>query len=53
VAQEKVNTYKHQQTYTILSDEDIISRYSKTFKILTKRVMDTPRYVCVLCETLF
>jgi len=52
VAQEKVNTYKHQQTYTILSDEDIISRYSKAFKALTKRSMDTPRHVCVSCERL-
>jgi len=52
VAQEKVNTYKHQQTYTILSDEDIISKYSKAFKALTKRSMDTPRYVCVSCERL-
>jgi len=52
VAQEKVNTYKHQQTYTILSDEDIISKYSKAFKTLTKRSMDTPRYVCVSCKRL-
>jgi len=44
--------YKYQQTYTILSDEDIISKYSKTFKALTKRSMDTLRYVCVSCERL-
>lgn len=52
VAQEKVNTYKHRQINTILSDEDIISRYSKAFKALTKRSMDTPRYACVSCERL-
>jgi len=52
VAQEKVNTYKHQQICTILSDEDIIFQYSKAFKALTKRSMDTPRYVCVSCERL-
>jgi len=50
VTQKKVNTYKHQQTYTILSDEDIVSKYSKAFKALTKRSMDTCRYVCVSCE---
>jgi len=51
VAQEKVNTYKH-QIYTILSDEDIIFKYSKAFKALTKRSMDTPRYICIPCERL-
>jgi len=52
VTQEKINTYKHQQTYTILSDENIISKYSKAFKALTKRSVDIPRYVCVSCERL-
>jgi len=52
VAQEKINTYKHQQIYIILSDEDIIFRYSKAFKTLTKRSMNTPRYVCISCERL-
>jgi len=50
VAQKKINTYKHQQICTILSDEDIIFKYSRAFKTLTKRSMDTPRYVCVSCE---
>jgi len=52
VTQEKANTYKHQQSCIILSDEDIISRYGKAFKALTKRSLDTPRYVCVSCERL-
>jgi len=37
VAQEKVNTYKHQQSCIILSDEDIIFKNGKAFKALTKR----------------
>jgi len=52
LAQEKTNMYKYQQACTILSDEDIISRYSNAFKALTKRSMDTPRYVYVSCERL-
>ncbi|XP_077272806.1 uncharacterized protein LOC143903224 [Temnothorax americanus] len=50
--QEKANMYKHQQSCTILSDDDIISRYSNAFKAFTKRCMDTPRYVCASCERL-
>jgi len=45
VAQDKVNTYEHQQIYTILSDEDIIFKCSKAHKPLTKQFMDTLRYV--------
>jgi len=52
VVQEKVNTYKYQRFCIILRGEDIISRYGKAFKALTKRSPDTPRYVCVSCEKL-
>lgn len=51
-AQEKADMYKHQQTEIILSDDDIISRYSEAFKALTKRSVDTAEYVCVSCERL-
>jgi len=51
-AQEKANMYKHHQTCTILSDEDIISKYSNSFKALTKRSINTPRHVCISCEKL-
>jgi hypothetical protein len=51
-AQEKVDIYKRQQTDTIMSDDDIFSKYKKAFKVLKKRLMDTPRYACVSCETL-
>jgi len=49
-AQEKTNMYKHHQTCIILSDEDIISKYSNSFKALTKRSINTPRHVCISCE---
>ncbi|XP_036140365.1 uncharacterized protein LOC118644830 [Monomorium pharaonis] len=52
VAQNRANMYKHHQSLTDLSDDDIISKYSKAFKALTKRSIDTPRYVCVSCERL-
>ena len=52
LAQDRANMYKHHQSLTDLSDDDIISKYSKAFKALTKRSMDTPRYVCVSCERL-
>jgi len=35
-----------------LSDKDIISKYSNTFKALIKRSIDTPRHVCISCEKL-
>jgi len=44
--------YKHHQACTILSDEDIISKYSNSFKALTKRFMDAFRHACILCERL-
>lgn len=52
LAQEKADMYKHQQTYIILSNDEIISKYHNAFKILTKRSVDTPRYICVSCERL-
>ena len=50
--QEKADMYKHQQTDTILSDDDIISKYHNAFIALKKRSLDTPRYICVSCERL-
>jgi len=45
--------YKHQHIDTVLSDEDIISKYKNAFKALKlKRSMDIPRYVYVSCERL-
>ena len=51
-AQKKADMYKHQQTDTFLSDDDIISKYHIAFKALTKRSTDTPRHICVSCEKL-
>src|SRR5580765_2088899 len=51
-AEEKADMYKHQQTDTILSDDDIIFKYHKAFKDLNKRSTDTPRHICVSCEKL-
>jgi len=51
-AQEKADAYKHQQTDTIMSDDDIISKYHQAFKALIKRSTNTPRYACVSCEKL-
>jgi len=39
-------------TDTILSDDDIISKYREAFKALTKRSADTPQYVCISCDRL-
>jgi len=50
-AQENTSMYKHHQAYIILSDEDIISKYSNSFKALTKCSMDTP-HACISCERL-
>jgi len=50
--QEKANMYKYHQSDTILSQEEIISKYTNAFKALTKRSLDLPRYVCVSCERL-
>jgi len=52
LSQKQANVYKYYQSFTNLSDDVIISKYSKAFKALTKRSMDTPRYVCVSCERL-
>ncbi|KAL6420061.1 hypothetical protein ACFW04_011918 [Cataglyphis niger] len=51
--QEKSDRYKHQQTDTFLSDDDIISRYHKTFETLIKRSTDTSRYICVSYQRLY
>ena len=51
-AEEKADMYKHQETDTILSDDDIIFKYHKAFKALIKRSTDTPRHICVSCEKL-
>jgi len=36
-AEEKADMYKQQQTDTIMSDDDIISKYHQAFKALVKR----------------
>lgn len=51
-AQEKADIHKRQQTDTIMSDDDIFSKYENSFKALKKRLIDTPRYACVSCEKL-
>ncbi|XP_071582385.1 uncharacterized protein [Temnothorax nylanderi] len=51
-AQQKAYMYKHQQNRTTLSEDEIMSRFKNAFKAFTKRSMDTPRYVCALCERL-
>jgi len=51
-AQEKASMYKHHQACTILSDKGIISKYSNSFKALTKRSMDISRHACIPCERL-
>jgi len=43
--------YKHHQNDIILSQEEIISKYSNAFKAWTKRSLDL-RYVCISCESL-
>jgi len=48
----KASMYTHHQAYNILSDKDIISKFSNSFKALTKCSMDTPRYACISCERL-
>lgn len=35
-----------------LSEDEIISKNSTVFTLLTKRNMDTPRFVCLSCEKL-
>ncbi|KAL6416969.1 hypothetical protein ACFW04_014763 [Cataglyphis niger] len=44
--------YKHKQTDTFLSDDDIISKYREAFKALIKRLADTLRHICISCEKL-
>ena len=51
-AQEKADIYKRNQTDAIVSDGDIFSKYKNAFKILKKRVMDTPHHACISCERL-
>ncbi|KYN07689.1 hypothetical protein ALC62_01337 [Cyphomyrmex costatus] len=53
LAEEKAKRmYRHEQTYTSLSEKEIFSAFKNAFKAYTKRTMDTPRCVCVSCERL-
>lgn len=52
LAQEKADAYKCHQNNIMMSDDDIISKYSCAFKALTKRSMDVPRNICLSCERL-
>ena len=46
LAQEKADTYKHQQTEIILSDDDIVSKYN-AFTVLRKFSLNIPQYSCI------
>ena len=35
-----------------LNEDEIISKYSASFTLLTERIIDTPRFVCLSCEKL-
>jgi len=53
VTEEKANRmYRHEQTRTSLSEEEIFSKFKEAFKVYIKRSMDTPRYASVSCERL-
>lgn len=52
LAQQEIDEYKYQQNNIIMSDDDIILKYSRAFNALTKRSMDIPRNICLSCERL-
>ena len=40
------------ETVINLNEDEILSKYSKAFAVLTKRSIDTPQFACLSCEKL-